>query len=175
MREFRRHIGKTDLAGFVFLLLVFLLSFYVWISGGGDTRPLLWITGIASVLLGWLILMPVRYIFTEDMLRTEGPWPFKGRSVRYGDILEMDSVGSFAAYKMDADSAELILTCRKADSDRLFRLSCHPAKAKEFAELINERCPDLIKQEGTLAGGGLLSVLKGKSSQDTKKTQEVSK
>ncbi len=162
MKEFRRHINKADLAGFVFLLLIFLLSLYVRISGGGDTRPLLWITGVASLLLGWLVLMPVRYRFAEETLQIKGPWPLKGRSIRYTDILEMDSVGSFISYKMDADAAELILNCRKVDSDRTFRLSCHPTGAREFAELIEERCPNLIKHETAAAGGGLLAVLKGK-------------
>ena len=175
MREFGRHVNKLDLAGFVFLLLVFLLAFYVRISGGGDTAPVMWISGIAGLLLGWLVLMPVRYRFAEETLSVEGPWPLKGRTVRYTDILELDSVGSFAAYRMDADSAELILTCRKADSDRTFRLSCHPTGAKEFAELIKERCPNLLSHEGAAAGGSLLSVLRGKRSRDTKKSQEGSK
>ena len=149
MTDFKRHINIMDMAALIFMGLVFGVSLYAWLSGAGRTRTFTLLTGIVLAALLWLILMPIRYRLTEEALVIEGPWPLKTRSIRYRQILDLDSAGSFLSFKADADAVELIVTWKKDGSDRLKKTACHPSHAKEFYEELESRCPNLVKHERT--------------------------
>ncbi len=147
MKEYRRHINKTDLAALIFMGLVFGIALAARLSGTGGTKPFAILTGAVFFALAWLILMPVRYELTAEELIIDGPWPLRRRLIRYEQILDLDSVGSFLPFKADADAVELVLTIRKDGTDRTKKVSCHPSHVKEFFVELKDRSPNLVKHE----------------------------
>lgn len=147
MKEFRRHINKTDIAALIFMAAVFGISLYAQLSGAGKTKTFTILTGVVLIALAWLILTPIRYEIGEDVLIIDGPWPLKERRIPYEKVLDIDGIGSFLPFKADADAVELVLTVQKEDSDRFKKVSCHPSHAKEFFEELKKRCPNLVEHE----------------------------
>ena len=132
MTEYRRHINKTDLAALVFMGLIFGISLAALVSGTGKTRSFAILTGVVFFALAWLILMSIRYELTQKELIIDGPWPLRRHLIRYEQILDLDSVGSFLPFKADADAVELVLTIRKDGTDRTKKVSCHLSTQKSF-------------------------------------------
>ena len=163
MTEFRRHINKTDLVAVLFLGFIFGISLTSQLTGLARTGIFTLLTGAVLAVLGWLIFMPAVYSFTEKELRVRGPWPLPERKIPYENVLDIDAVGSYVSFRMDADAAEIVLTWKVPGQEKSRRTSCHPTHAKEFVQLLDERCTHLLPKETKASGkNDLISVLRGK-------------
>lgn len=161
MTAFKRHINRMDLAAIIFLGIIFAVSLGSSLAGLARTELFAILTGVVLIALMWLILMPVSYLFTDKELIIHGPWPLPDKHLPYDKIIDIDGVGSYFSFRMDADAVEIILTWKTTGDVKSKRTSCHPTHAREFVQMLDGHCTNLVpKRPKTSEKKDLISVLR---------------
>ena len=142
--KFQKHISRIEiiLAGAMYLLL--LLAMITQLFFGGGALLILAALTIISVVYTYLVFWPECYEFKEHSFLLTNSKRERTLEIRYLDIIDFNTVGSFQLSQRDFDTVEVILTYRTGPKERKRTVSCHPKDIHGFVNMLQKQCPHLI-------------------------------
>lgn len=142
MKSFKRHTSVFEKAAFIVMLLLFILSAIVQLFYSGGAAMLLTASFLCTVILAYLIFLPLRYEFGDESLKIVYPKPFYSKELPYKDMLEYSIIGAFWVAKIDFDAIEVIVTYKQGNSPFKKSVSCHPKNVQGFVAELQKYCPE---------------------------------
>ena len=146
MKEFRKHVSNTEKAVAVILWLLLVLAIVAQLFFGGGVLALILVIAICAGVYSFLVFVPEVYEFRDDSFAVVNTLLHRSVTIPYATILHIDTVGTFRSSKRDFDSVEVIVKYRPQGKKRVRSISAHPTNVRDFFNLLQARCPNLIPE-----------------------------
>lgn len=146
MDTYRKHISQSEKAVAAIIWAFFLLAMVTQIFFSGKVLVLAALFAVCGVVFSCLVFLPESYMLREDALVVER-FLRKPMILPYGEILHIDTVGTFRSSKRDMDTVEVIVKYRPTGKKLARSVSCHPRNVLGFVNALKPKCPNLISEE----------------------------
>jgi len=147
MKAFERHISKLEKAALAIFYILFVLMILGQMIYGGGAVWLMIALAVGSVVLTYLLFVPLRYEFHQHALVIVNPKPLGDKEIKYSDIIRFDTVGSYFAAKLDVDSVEVLVRYRPNGPKSRKSVSCHPKNVVGFVEVLENHIEECEKKK----------------------------